>query len=236
MTPSSATETPAASIAGPPEFRWQGRVPAGRSIEVKGVIGDVRALPATGDRVEVVAIRRQGARGDAAAVELRVVEHDGGVTICAVYPSPAGSPPNGCTPGGGLERMHVENNDVRVEFTVRVPAGVGFVGRNVDGAVRAAGLRGPVTAVTVAGEIRLELEGARGRQEARSVGGDVVVAFARDGAAQVEASTVGGKVESDFPLDLRGGLLGKRARGAIGAGGPELRIQTVGGDIRLVRG
>lgn len=228
MTPSATT---------PNEFHWQGQVAAGRSIEIQGVIGDVRALPAEGGRVEVSATRKQGSKGDARDVELRVMEHAGGVTICAVYPSPAGSPPNECRPGG-VGRLHVEKNDVQVDFTVRVPTGVAFVGRTVEGAVRTRALEGPVTAVTVDGEIRLELGGAAeaGRLVARSVGGSITVELGREAAARVEASTVGGEVATDFPLEVKSGLLGKRARGAIGAGGPELRLETIGGDIRLVRG
>jgi hypothetical protein len=41
---------------------------------------------------------KHGRRSDPAEVEIEVVEHAGGVTICAVYPSP-GSRPNECRQG-----------------------------------------------------------------------------------------------------------------------------------------
>jgi hypothetical protein len=59
--------------------------------------GDVSASPASGGAVEVVATKH-GRRSDPAEVEIEVVEHAGGVTICAVYPSP-GSRPNECRQG-----------------------------------------------------------------------------------------------------------------------------------------
>ena len=40
--------------------------------------------------------------------------------------------------------MNVQNNDVTVRFTVRVPAGVAFVGRTVNGEVEATRLNGGV--------------------------------------------------------------------------------------------
>lgn len=119
-----------------PEFRWKGRVAAGMSVEIKGVNGDISAEPASGAEVEVVA-NRKAARSDPNSVNLQVVEHAGGVTICAVYPSDDPDSPNTCEPGRG-GRMSVRNNDVEVDFSVRVPAGVTFDGRTVNGEIKAA--------------------------------------------------------------------------------------------------
>src|SRR4051812_21526244 len=67
------------------DFQWQGRIAQGSAIEIKGVNGNVRAEAATGDQVEVVATKR-ARRSDPESVRIQVVEHGGGVTICAVYP------------------------------------------------------------------------------------------------------------------------------------------------------
>lgn len=39
------------------QFRWTGRVAQGKSIEVKGVNGSISAEPASGDQLEVTAIK-----------------------------------------------------------------------------------------------------------------------------------------------------------------------------------
>ncbi len=104
------------------EFRWQGRVQAGQTLEIKGINGKVRAECSNGNQVEVVAEKRAN-RSDTKEVEIRVLEHAGGVTICAVYPSDDPSRPNECVAGQG-GRMNVRDNDVQVNFTVKVPAGV----------------------------------------------------------------------------------------------------------------
>src|SRR5215471_3444587 len=120
--------TPAAAAA--QDFRWHGSIPQGQSIEIMGVNGDVTAEPSGSNDVEVTAEKR-ARRDNPDSVQIQVVPHGGGVTICAVYPSRDGARPNECRPGDG-GRMNVQNNDVTVHFTVRVPAGVQLIGKTVN--------------------------------------------------------------------------------------------------------
>ncbi len=115
---------PALAAAGQEEFHWAGKVAAGAAVEIKGVNGGIVATGASAGDVEVTAVKK-GRKSDPAEVKVEVVEHAGGVTICAVYPSSGA--PNECKPGEG-GRMNVRDNDVNVEFRVKVPAGVRFVG------------------------------------------------------------------------------------------------------------
>jgi len=52
---------------------------------IKGVSGDIRAVASSGD-VEVTAAKH-ARRSDPDDVKIEVVEHEDGVTICAVYPA-----------------------------------------------------------------------------------------------------------------------------------------------------
>ena len=139
------------------EFRWHGALSAGGTVEIKGVNGAIRAEPAAGNEVEIVALKR-GRRSSPRDVQVKVLPHEGGLTVCAVYPSSGFGPANDCQPGTG-GRMNVRNNDVAVDFTVRVPAGSGLVARTVNGGVQASGLRGRVEAHTVNGSVKLFTEG-----------------------------------------------------------------------------
>src|SRR5437762_2557265 len=109
------------------EFHWKGKVAPGKAIEIKGVNGDIRADAGSGD-VEVSAVKH-ARRSDPDEVKIEVVQHEDGVTICAVYPSD-GRRENTCEAGDD-GHMNVRDNDVTVDFTVRVPAGVRFRG-NTD--------------------------------------------------------------------------------------------------------
>lgn len=236
--------------SGADDFRWQGRLAAGQAIEVKGVNGDIDARPAAGAEVEVTAVKR-ARRSNPESVEVRVVEHGGGVTICAVYPSVDGDRPNECAPGAA-GRMNTRDNDVSVEFTVRVPAGVDFVGRTVNGGIEARGLPGDAEAHTVNGAVVVEAGGhavARtvngsirasmgradwtGEAEFQTVNGSITLELPAEAGADVDARTVNGGIDTDFPLTVSGRLTRRQLRGTIGGGGRKLSLETVNGGIHL---
>ncbi len=231
------------------DFKWSGRVAPGKSIEIKGVNGGISAEPSTGAQVEVVA-RKSGRKSDPDEVTIEVIEHAGGVTICAVYPTPRGDRPNECGPGE-KGRMNTRNNDVQVEYTVRVPAGVRFIGRTVNGNIEARGLKADVEAYTVNGSIGLTTRGvARATTvngsidaemgtastdalEFETVNGGITLTVPAGSGAELHASTVNGDISTDFPLTVRGKFSRRSISGTIGRGGPNLSMTTVNGDIRL---
>jgi len=230
------------------EFHWTGKIAPGKSIEIKGVNGDVRAVAGSGD-VEVTAVKH-ARRSDPDEVKIEVVPHEDGVTICAVYPGD-GRRDNTCD-AGDRGHMNVRDNDVTVDFTVRVPAGVRFVGRTVNGEVAAADLSGDVEANTVNGSIRISTSGSA---EAQTVNGSIEASFGRatwsdalefrtvNGAitlnlptglsTEVRASTVNGDIQTDFPMMVTGRVGPRTLRGTIGSGGRRLALETVNGSIRL---
>ena len=234
------------------DFRWQGRMVPGRTLTIRGVNGAVRALPASGDVAEVTAVKRAGRRGDPREVDVRVVEHDRGVTICAVYPS-AGSRPNECR--ADRDEVNTRGNDTEVEFTVRVPRGVRLAGGTVNGDVSAESLRGDVDVGTVNGEVRISTSGTAeartvngsiqavmgsaswpGELDFRSVNGAVTVTLPSNAGGEVRIKTLNGTITSEFPLDVRRDrFVGKSASGTLGRGGGQLALETLNGAVRLLR-
>jgi putative adhesin len=228
---------------------WRGTVPAGATIEIKGVNGEIRAAAATGAEVEVSA-EMKGRRSNPADVRLDIVQHADGVTICAMYPSPDGRA-NECQPGDG-GRMNVRDNDVTVTFTVRVPAGVRFSGRTVNGDVVAEGLDGPVWIQTVNGDatfstashggastVNGSVHGTMGSatwpetMKIHTVNGSVSLDLPADTSTDLRATTVNGSITSDFPVTVTGRVGRQRLNGTIGGGGRALQIETVNGSITL---
>jgi hypothetical protein len=234
------------------DFQWHGAIPQGRSIEIKGVNGDVRAEPSGSNEVEVVAVKRAN-RDNPDSVRIDVVPHAGGVTICAVYPSRDGQRPNECAPGDG-GRMNVQNNDVSVRFTVRVPAGVTLVGKTVNGAIDAMRLNGDVTLTTVNGSVTFSttgggrastvngsIRGQMGRAdwsntlEMATVNGSITLTLPPDLNTDVKATTVNGDISTDFPLTVSGRNSRRRLEGTIGGCGRLLSLDSVYGSITLKR-
>ena len=226
-------------------WTWHGRVAEGKTIEIRGINGDVTAEASDGPEVEVTAVKR-GRRSDPDEVRIEVVEHEGSVTICAVYPGDR----NNCAPGGG--RMNTRNNDVEVTFTVRIPRGVGFDGNTVNGDVEASGLTGSANVETVNGSVRLETSGGDASASSvnggvtavvhaigtsamnfKSVNGSVNVTLPAGISADIDAQTVNGSIDTDFPITVNGRMSPRHIRGSIGQGGRRLELETVNGSIRL---
>ncbi|MDX1748662.1 MAG: hypothetical protein R3324_22240, partial [Halobacteriales archaeon] len=63
----------ASSVPEQREWDWRGRVQRGKAIEIRGVNGEVRAEPASGDQVEVHA-ELTGTRSDPDEIEMVVLE------------------------------------------------------------------------------------------------------------------------------------------------------------------
>jgi hypothetical protein len=212
----------------------------------------VIAEPSGSNEVEVTA-DKHGRRDDPSTVQIQVITHGGGVTICAVYPSRNGARPNECQPGEG-GRMNVQNNDVTVHFTVHVPAGVQFVGRTVNGQVEAERLNGDLVLHTVNGSIEFSttgtaraetvngsIKGSMGRAdwndrlEMSTVNGGITLTLPASLSTDVRASTVNGDIETDFPLAVTGRIQRRHLEGTIGAGGRMLSLESVNGSITLKR-
>lgn len=235
-------------------FKWTGKMASGKTFEVRGVNGPIRAAATSGSEVELVAVRT-GRRSDPESVKIEVVPHEGGVTVCAVYPSRDDSRPNDCRPGGG-GRMNVRNNDVNVEFEVRIPKDVNFEGRTVNGRIEAdvAGqaavstvngrievTAGTLTeATTVNGSIRAEVRSAVSSADdikLSTVNGSVHLNLPEGVNANVSARTVNGGITSEFSeIEVRKQWGPRSAEGRLGRGGRDLELKTVNGRIRITRG
>lgn len=179
-----------------PEFRWSEAMPAGSTIEVRGVIGGIRAEAASGREVTVVATRQRGRHGIPEDVEIRVFrDSSANVLICAVYPRGRWDEGNQETPRDPCEaarrrRTEQAENDTRVDYVVKVPAGIRFVGQTVTDDVLVTGLRGAAEGYSIAGDVTM-----------RDVKGSVIDAASISGNLrfqQVDAPSVyGGTLSGD---------------------------------------
>jgi hypothetical protein len=232
------------------EFRWQGQIAAGQSVEVRGINGPIHAAPSTSGKVDILAVKT-ARTSDPRQVRILVVPHAGGVTICAVYPDVDGEP-NTCQPGGGHNNSR--DNDVKVEFTVGIPAGAPFIGHSVNGGIDARDLDAQASLHTVNGSINLT---TAGHADAKTVNGSITARLGRAdwqdelllktvngsielflpaGAdADLQAKTVNGKIKSELPVTVHE-LSRRSLHGTIGNGGRTLTIETVNGSIDLRTG
>jgi len=237
------------------EFRWNGTVAAGAAIEVQGINGEIVAEPTGGSEVQVIALKTSR-RSDVNSVKMKVVEHAGGVTICALYPNEDGEYPSSCGSGGDAKprTTHggIKNNDVQVNFTVRVPQRVAFVGKTINGSITATSLSANVNAQTINGSIKISTTGyaeaktINGEISARlgdsnwpnalnfqTINGEINVELPSGLSTSVDAETLNGSFTSDFPLTISTLTSKKHVKGVIGPGGRDLVLRTINGSINL---
>lgn len=236
---------------GPNDFHWQGVVAPGRAIEINGIKGNIRAEATSGSEVEVVA-NKHSRRSNPDEVQIRMLKHSGGVTICAVYPRGGPGEPNDCQPGGG--NSHTHNNDVRVDFIVRVPSGVRLVARTVDGDVDAASLNDNIEAYSVLGNIRISTAGYAqaktvtgsitaslgdanwpGQIEFETITGEITLRLPAKSNTELHAESITGIISTEFPLTIQGSVNRQEMNGTIGNGGRKLVLKTISGPIKLLR-
>jgi hypothetical protein len=236
------------------DFRWEGAVAAGQWVKLQNINGDVEVMPASGNQVEVTAIKRNS-RGDTDDVRIEVKRYganDENVFICAIW-CEATCDENGYHSPRRRNRDRHDDDHTEVEFTVRVPRGVnvnvGTVNGSVDvrgatgevnassvnGGVDAISDGGPVSASTVNGSIRASMRSlGRGDLEFSTVNGSIIVELPEALDADLRMTTVNGSLSSrDFPLTVTGRFNPQNMRATIGKGGTRLSFTTVNGNVEI---
>lgn len=237
-------------------LEWSERLGLGDVLEVKNITGNIRVVIADGSTAQVVAEKR-GRRGDFDRIDIRIEQERDGVTICAVYDR---SDRDGCDQNGDRRSDRDDDREIRasVDFEVRLPPGVEFIGSSVTGDVEIRDVESDVTANTVTGDIdvsttetawasnvsgsiNVEMGSTAWNDLAfNTVSGDITLRLPAGIDTDVEFESLSGEIDSDFDLTLRDRarrrLIGSHVRGTIGDGGRSLSFNTVSGDVRLRSG
>lgn len=231
-------------------FTWSGTIPAGKRILIKNLNGGIQVERSTNGRVEVNAQKRwRRGNPEDVRIEQKTVVDD--VLVCALFNEGSRCDENGMHTD--RNKKWNDRNDVSVHFTVRVPDGVRVDLSTVNGGVEVGGVDnavdaqtvngsitvrsagGPVHAKTVNGSINVSM-GSHGRVDAldyETVNGTITLTLPSDFGAQLELSTVNGRVSTDFPITMSGTISPRRLRGTVGNGATRLRASTINGSVTL---
>ena len=137
---------------------------------------------------------------------------------------------------------------------MRVPAGVKFAPRTINGSISADLAESDIAASTINGRIILStgkpaeaqvVNGSilaslqnvewTGSREFTAVNGSIDVELPESCHASVRANTVWGFVSNDFGIPVHRGVVGAWLTGDINGGGPGLALTTVNGSIHVRR-
>lgn len=164
-------------------------------------------------------------------------------------------PLDGDTSGGGIRVTECEGT-VKIQTSgggIDVLGGSGSLnGDTSGGAITVKKFKGPVAVGTSGGGITLEeiagavkgdtsggsihavlLSPLPGEVSLATSGGGVTVKVPADAAFNLDASTSGGGVSSDFLLTTKSALEPDRIKGTVNGGGPALQLESSGGSIHV---
>ena len=191
-------------------WKWDGRVDAGRWMQVFNVNGSVDFAPSPDNMVHLLAEKRSTGRGDQDDIHFEVVQSGGNVTICAIW-----NDSSRCEDGGTSSIRRGRNNETHtsVKFTVKVPRNVRVGAHSVNGGVSVRDVGAEVRANSVNGGVLVR--NTSGPVRAETVNGGVDVSTAN---GPVTAQTVNGNVD---------------ARMASLQGNDDMDFKTVNGSIAI---
>ena len=214
------------------------------TLEVRAIEGDITVQAYDGADVEMIVDRSVTAENDA---EMRAARRDvvldtgdAAATIHAIVRYPDRQ-----TCGGATGYRSRPGYHVRFDFTIRVPRAVrlqlctinsgivrvsGTVGdfdvNNVNGRITLTDVAGSGNAVTVNGAVAASFVSAPQRSSTfRTINGDVTITLPDAATAEFHMKTFNGHVFSDSAA--------KPTR--AGNGGPDLRLESLNGDVRVLR-
>ncbi len=250
----AAVATTAIAQAAPQaDFRWEKALAPGSTVRLHNLNGDVIVTAGTGDRVEIVGVKR-GNRRYFDNVTIEIVEVSDGIVACAMFEDIDME----CSESGLRTRGRGDRDrdwdDVSIDMQVRLPRGMRLSAGSVSGDVRVTGAEGEVRVSSVSGDVealRLKASGVRatsvsgdvlvsidaltgdGSLHFTSVSGDVIAELPKNLNADVSMRTVSGSLDTEFPITLNGRMRRSSMDARIGEGGRELNVTTVSGDVTL---
>jgi hypothetical protein len=235
------------------DFRWSERVDAGRTVKVTNINGPVIFRSASGDRVEVTAVKRWH-RGDPASVKIYAAREGGDIRVCPLYEDRDDCDDHGRrSDQRRRDRDDNRDDDIQVDFTVTVPRGVNVVAATVNGPVSVWGGtedviastvngdvtvesgRGHLSATTVSGTVRATVITRPTEMDFTTVNGNVIAELASNIGADVEMTTLNGNLRTDYDIVVRNGRWNPFNLSAhVGpAGGVRMKLTTVNGNAEL---
>jgi hypothetical protein len=225
------------------EFHKTYPLAANGRIELENINGDVQIAAWDQTQIKVDAVKRARSKERLDQAQIKINSDNDFISIRTEYPDQDQTFGN-----------DDHDNPASVEYTLTVPRGATLDKiALINGALDVAGLSGEVRASTINGRLRAKgLEGrtklstVNSRIEAEfeklsgsaidlnSVNGRVVVTLPSDASADLEASTVSGRISNDFGLGVNNHrYVGHDLRGQLASGGTRIRLSNVNGPIEI---
>jgi DUF4097 and DUF4098 domain-containing protein YvlB len=231
------------------DFHYSYKLEPGARVSVENANGSIEITGWNKDSAEINGTKSAYSQEAAKAIRIDVAQDQGSLTIRTIFPP-------GSRHGMGakyeirvprdskLDRIASSNGTIRVEginggVSLRTSNGSVHVnnvrGRLVvdtsNGSIAGENLEGDCSLETSNGSIRIDR--MRGALVARTTNGSITLSLPPDAKAKVNAETTNGKVTSEFEELASSSPRKNHLAGTIGGGGPQIKLVTTNGSIRL---
>ena len=226
------------------EFHKTYPLAASGRVALENINGDVHITAWDRDEVKVDAVKRAHSKERLDQAQIKIDSDSNFVSIRTEYPD------HDLT----FSNDYDHDNPASVEYTLTVPRGASLDKiALINGALNVQGLSGEVRASCING--RLTAKGLQGRTklstvnsrieadfdklsgsaiDLSSVNGAVMLTLPSDASADLEASTVSGRISNDFGLGVNNHrYVGHDLRGQLASGGTRIRLSNVNGRIEI---
>ncbi len=224
------------------EFHQTYPLSAGGRVELDNINGAVHITGWDRNEVKVDAVKYANSKERLDEAKIRVDASSSLVSIRTEYPD-----------HDLTFNSFGRNNPASVEYTLTVPrsgrldeiklvngaldiqAVSGEVNASsVNGGVTVRGSEGRTEVSTVNGRLDVEFTRITATAELSSVNGSLMVTLPSDAKAEIEASTVSGRISNDFGLSTSNhNWVGHDLKAELGNGGPRIKLSNVNGRIEI---
>ena len=229
-------------------FAWSDHVPAGATVRVRNMNGEIEVVPSSDDTVRVTASLKWRRGNPDEGLRMSGMRDGEGAMICAVWGK------GECASDSYSSDFNFSGSgtDARVHFRLEVPAGVrlDLQGVNTEisavasAPVEARTMNGDVVVVTAVGPVRGETKnGSVDVRMSSLTGTDSVIATTLNGDAFVylpegvdaalDLSVTNGSVASEFAVPISASTSRRSLRATLGAGTRIVRIRSINGTVAL---
>lgn len=229
-------------------FSWSEPMPAGATLSVRSMSGDIRVAVGTDDTARVTA-RIEWRKGNPVeSLRMSGSRQGTDALICAVWGD------GSCSRDKYNAQLGKKRTDAKVFFTITVPAGVQLDLVDIDGDVTASASApvkartlngdvlvvssvGPVQGETLNGSVDIRMSSLVGTDSviAKTLNGDVFVYLPDPVDATVDIGVTNGSVSTDFAYPVTGGVSKKHIRTVLGAGSHPVYARSMNGEVALRR-
>jgi DUF4097 and DUF4098 domain-containing protein YvlB len=222
------------------EFHKTVPLSANGSVSVDNINGSVEITGWNRNEVQIDAVKSASDQQKLDDLTIEVNAGSSSVEIKTKYPEHMFNN----NPGSVQYTLHVPQN-ARIDKINLVNGSLtaqkltGEINANlVNGKIQASYLTGEADLATVNGTIDVTYNSLKDVREIKlkSVNGSVNLTLPPSPNADVDASAVNGSITTDFPLTVKGHLVGKSMSGTLGSGGVHIELNNVNGSIHLQPG